>query len=250
MRVDALHRRIVRDVHRMHEAVAESFPIHFPTRYESLNLSPFLDRLNFTTDPLGLCNELTPDASILPGQIKVTGLWIDKSELPENSSRADIRVLWHVHPDTKRLDLTPLIWNRRRYFFWQTYMHELVHRYQRVLRPEATQCVRVYRPRSTERTEREEQEYYGNYDEIEAHSHDAVIEMLTWWGHLSLRDAIHEAKTYSGRVIRPTYQFYHDTFSIPHPAMQHFRRKVRAWYDVMTKNSEVYELIQLPNLVI
>jgi hypothetical protein len=252
MRVDALHRRIAADVRILHAAVQDVLPVVIPARFETtaLNLRTFVEHLNERTERLSVYNEMHDDHAMEPGMVRLTGLWLPKEQLPENGSHADIRIIWHTHPDTKRLYLSPPEWNRRRYFFWQMYMHELVHRHQDVYRMQV-QNIRVYRPRSTDRDTRQEQTYYGNYDEIEAHSHDTAIELFIWWKHLTLRNAIHEVLRYSGRLLTPTYCVYEATFGDTpgHPAMAHFKRKVKAWYEIVKKNPEIYELLQLPNLV-
>lgn len=251
MRVDALHRRIVDDVKLMHAAVAVVLPPVLPSQYlaRSMSLRHFLDRINEVTAPFGVFNELQPDMEIDPGMVVNTGLWIGEDELPENGSPADIRVMWHVHPATKRIRMSQAEWNRRRYYWWQMVMHEMVHRHQDVYRTKH-QDIRTFRPRSTRRSVKVEQEYYGNYDEIESHAHDAAVEFYVWWQQHSLREAIHEALTYSGRIVIPTYNAYMFAFaeSPKHPAVKVFRRKLKAWYDVIRKNPEIYQLLELPKL--
>jgi hypothetical protein len=243
MQVDALHRSIADDVRVMHTTVRRTLPAGMPARAgHAMNLKAFVRRLNVVMEPLRVFNEMKTDAEVDPGSVRTTGLWVPKHELPENGSAADIRIIWHMK--TKRVQMTQPEWTRRRYFFWQTYMHELVHRYQN------QRNIRVYRPQTSSRDGRAEQTYYCNYDEIEAYAHDAALELLTWWGHLPFREATTEALMYHGRVVTPTYLLYDATFgdTPDHPALKQFKRKLRLWYDVV-KASEIYQLIQLPNLV-
>lgn len=250
MRVDALHRRIIRDAKAMHETVGDNFPVLMPEQYLSrqMNLKRFLSRLNTATEDHGVFNEVKEDMEVLPGDLRITGLWLPKGDLPENDSYADIRVLWHVNPETKLFNLTKAEWARRYYYFWQITMHELTHRHQCANDP--NRVPRTYKVRSTQRDLKEEQVYFGSYDEIEAHSHDAALELILWWGHLSFRDAVHEAMCYNGRFITPTYCFYAATFceTPKHPAMKAFKQKLRQWYDWMQDHREFYDAIQLPNI--
>jgi hypothetical protein len=250
MRVDTLHREMMTDVMAMHDAVARVLPVQMPKMYETrqMNVSGFLNRLNKVTEPLGLYHERKDDAEMEPVGMVTSGLWLAKSELPQNNSSADLRLLWHVHPTVSRIQWTGAMWNRRRYFFWQMFMHELVHRYQFVHMGDRTPP--TYRPRSDQRDTKEAREYYGNYDEIEAHSHSCAMELMTWWPGLSMRDAIHEAMTCTSRMVTPTYCLYDQTFADTpkHPAVTHFKRKVKAWFELLQSQPDVYQMLGLPSL--
>jgi hypothetical protein len=252
MRVDTLHRRIVEDLRLMHTAVAPLLPEIMPGQYEThaMNLMSFLHRLNEVTSPLGVFNELEDDLEVAPELVKITGLWLPSVTLPQNDSPADIRIIWHVHPTTRRVPLTHNEWSRRRYFFWQMFMHELVHRHQDVYRPANSQ-VRVYRPTSEQRSVIKDQEYYGNFDEIEAHAYETALELVTWWAHLTYREAMAASLDYTGRLVVPTFRFYFCTFqdSPKHPALRHYKKKVKAWYHEIKRHLDVYTELNLPNLV-
>lgn len=252
MRVDILHRKITRDAMVMYAAVSKILPAQMPSRYEGhmVNIQNFVKRLNVATEPLGFFHEIAWDKTIKPGDVFQSGLWLYKDDLPENGSTADIRLLWHLHPDTKRIILTQAEWARRRFYFWMLLLHELIHRYQETYRAPETD-IKIYNPRSTQRDSKEAQLYYGNCDEIEAHSHNAAVELLYWWGHLDFRAAIREALSYNGRVLTPTYNMYDVTFidTLGHPAMKHFKRKLRQWYNEIKKNPDLYTTLELPNLV-
>lgn len=251
MQLAVLHRKVVDDTRAVHAAVSKIFPVQIPSHYEGqvVSVKRFITRLNRVTESFGVFNEIKIDKEVSPGLIFTSALWIADHELPENNSCADIRVLWHLHPKTKRVLLTQTEWSRRRYYFWQMVMHELIHRHQETKRSASEP--RVYRPTSTQRDIKKEQEYYGACDEIETHAHAASVELLTWWGHVGYREAVHEALTYSGRVVSPTFQTYATSFGDTpnHPALKHFKRKVRAWYKVIKANPEIYETLGLPNLV-
>lgn len=221
-----------------------------PGRYETqkMYLKPFVTRLNKATEPLGIFNELKTDHEVEPGFVCTSGLWVSKHELPENDSRADIRVLWHHNPKERKIQMTPALWNRRRYFFWQNVMHEQLHRYQDQLRPGNA---KKFVSRSTARDTKESQVYYGSYDEIETHSHAAAVELMVWWPDLSYRDAIMAAHSYSGRMVDPTYNLFTAAFvdAPNHPALKSFKWKLKTWYAYVTTHREIYDLLVLPKLV-
>jgi hypothetical protein len=252
MRLDALHRKICDDVRVIHAATASIWPPEVPARYNNkmVSIKTFVKRLNAATDGLGVFCEVQEDREVSPGLIFNSALWLGKENLPENGSNADIRILYHINPKTKRVQMTQPEWNRRRYYFWQNVLHELIHRYQDTYRT-PDRDIRVYRPQTDKRNLKEDQEYFGNYDEIETWSHACAVEFFVWWGHLSIRDATREAMQYSGRLVTPTYNQYREAFADTpsHPAMRQFTRKVRSWYDIIQKNPEIYATLSLPNLV-
>lgn len=251
MRIAVLHRRIVDDACVLHEAVRDVLPVQLPDRYQTraMSVRALVDRLNHATNRLGIYNEIQLDKELEDGQIVSTGLWLSDGELPENGSDADIRILFHVHPNTKRVRLTALEWQRRRYYWWQMVMHELIHRYQDTYREGGMS--RIFKPWSTNRDVKAEQEYYGDYDEIETHSHDAALELALWWKDLSLRDALKQAVQHTGRAVTPTYNYYMQAFaeSPHHPAVRIFKRKLRAWHQIIRANPYLYETLQLPTLI-
>lgn len=245
MRTDVLYKRIAADVRVLFDVVNPLFPITLPKQFESRNMNfrQFIDKLNAVTDPLGIYNEIEYDASVKIGEFgAVSGLWIPKTELPENHSFADVRVLWHIHPKTKRIQWSTYFWNRRRFYFWQLVMHELIHRYQ------TSEKTRVHRVVATDRKEKEQQAYYGNYDEVETHAHDAALELFVWWRDEPFRQAVAQARLIGG-LTPPTVNTYDVFFPKGHPARRHFCRKMRAWYDTIRKNAEFYESLGLVKLV-
>jgi hypothetical protein len=252
MRIDALHRRVSDDVKVMHEPMLTVLPVQLPARYltGSMSLRSLIERLNAVSHQFNVHNEIQHDTDVAPGEIAMTGLWLGADELPENDSSADIRVIWHVHQTTKKVVMTQAEWNRRRYYWWQMVMHELIHRHQDTYRTNEHRT-KVFRPWSTQRDVKEDQAYFGDYDEIETHSHDAAVEFFVWWHELSLRDAQHEAASYSGRIITPTYNRYLNAFidSPKHPALKTYLRKLKAWHDRIKKHPDIYHLLELPKLI-
>lgn len=245
MRVDTLHKKMAQDVRVVHESLAGVLPVRMPKIYETreMNVRSFLARLNKVTEPLNVFNELKEDPMEAEGTLSTSGLWNTAGELPENGSYADVRLIWHVHPKTKRVKMTPHKWNRHRFYFYQLLMHELMHRHQ------DDTSERVYRARSEDRETKESQTYYGATSEIEAHAHDAALELRAWWPAVPFRTAV----SYAKEVMNPTpstYMLYQVAFmDCPsHPAMKHFKRKLRAWYDLLDKQADFYDALQLPSL--
>lgn len=248
MRVSTLHRRLLSDVEVMQDAIFELFPVHMPRCYETreMNLKSFVAKLNRTTEQFNVYNEINDDYSIPVGEVTCSGLWLCEDELPENDSEADVRILWHAHPNTRRVSVTPVKWARRRYFFWELLMHELVHRHQDT---DDDRVSRTYLPQSTDRKTKEDQSYYGDVDEIEAYAHDSALEFFTWWPDLSVKQALKKASAVTGAVM-PTACFYMSAFSeVPdHPAMRHFEKKLDTWMGEIRRYGNFYETLQLPKL--
>lgn len=250
MRIDALQRRLTRDVTQLHEAVQDVLPVQMPAKYaQPFNLLSFLERVNKHTLPLNVYNKIVLDPTMGKGNLRMTAEWLGYDELPEDGQKADVRILWHVHPHSRRVKISGAEWQRRRFYFYSLLMHELIHRYQDETRPE-TASSRKFSPSAPEPAIRKEQAYYGDYDEIEAHSHNAAIELLMWYPHLNYRNAVTECLQYSGRMITPTYNMFFVAFldNLHHPTFRTFKNKVRSWYKMMQKTREMYDMIQLPKL--
>jgi len=245
-----LHRRIMADIGPMIDDVNRILPISMPPIYEThlLNIKPFIKRMNVVTEPHGVFNELMTDVTLPLGQTVVSALWIPDTEIPENGSNADVRILWYVHPKTHRLSLTPLKWDRRRSYFWSRVGHEMVHRHQDVFRPPDGGDARNYRVRTENRAERETQQYLGNYDELEAHAYDAALELTSWYPNSTLRQAIKSVSTVHGNAVISTYNMYMDELPKGHSAILPFQRKVRAWWEQIQKSPDFYARLALPRL--
>lgn len=248
MRVDALHRRIRRDVTALHEEIGDIFLVQVPEG--TFNLKAFVNRLNLVTEKYHILNVVQNDKTQPYGTVAMSGEWLAKSELPELGSYADIRVFWHVNPTRRRVELTKAEWSRRRFYFWAFLTHELIHRYQAEFRGEK-KSARHFKSTAENPNDKTEQDYLGDYDEIEAHSYNAAVELVTWWPHLSFRDAKFESLSYTGRVLSPTLNmFIHAFVTTPkHPAIDTFKRKLHAWYNIVQSHPEFYQELELPKLV-
>ena len=250
LRVDALHRRLAHDVRVMYDAVSDAFPARMPKHFEqrSCNIRHFIDNLNEVCEPFNVFNEIKDDPNQAVGTIITSGIWIADSELPENGSEADARVLWHMNPATKRFQWTRYHWNRRRFYFWQLMMHELIHRHQPT--SNTGREPRVYRTDADTRELKEQQEYYGNYEEIETHAHDAALEFFVWWPDLTLRQCMAAAWDVKAPTP-PTFLLFMQAFleSPKHPAVAHFKRKLSAWFDMVHKNANFYSGLQLAKII-
>lgn len=249
MRTDILHQRVVHDVEAMRDGVDAVFPVKMPVCYESrkMNLGSFVKRLNSVTEGFNVLNVILNDPVMPKGAFVTSGLWYPEEWLPEDKSDADVRILWHPNPSAHRVNVTPLVWNRRRYYFWERLAHELVHRHQNIFRgPDS--CSRTFRVHSEDQKTKEDQQYYGDYDELEAYAHDAAMELHTWWPNCTMQQAIGKAKQAQG-IIWSTYDNYMSTFAPGHPARKRFVRKLRSWYHTMQQTPDFYEKLALPKLV-
>jgi hypothetical protein len=250
MRIDALQRRLTRDVTALHTAVQDVLPVQMPDRYaEPFNLRSFLNRLNEQSLPLNVYNKLVPDVTQDKGTLRMSAEWLGYDELPEDGTHADVRILWYVNPNSRRVKVCPAEWARRRFYFYSLTMHEFIHRYQDETRDEHA-TAKKFSPSAPEPAIRREQEYYGDYDEIEAHAHNAALELATWYPYLNYHNAVTECLQYSGRMITPTYNMFFVAFldNLKHPTFRTFKNKVNAWYKMIRNSSEMYDMIQLPKL--
>ena len=252
MRIHNLHKRVTRDMDMMLDGVNTVLPPKMPARYETcqMNLGAFVKRLNTVTETFNVVNEIADDASIPVGQSATSGAWYPEDLLPEQDSDADIRVVWHPNPSSHRIKITPTVWARRRYYFWERVAHELVHRYQDLDR-DSDSSSRRFKVRTSDIEQADEQKtYFSDYDELEAYAHDAALEMMTWWPGTTLKQAIGLANQIDPAAkVWATYSNYLTTFEVGHPARTHFRRKVKQWYHAMTQTTDFYTRLALPRLV-
>lgn len=252
MRTATLHNRVVQDLDVVMKAVGDILPAKMPKRYEgrTFNLSSFIRSMNVRTEPLGVFHERHDDLEMPENSVVVSGLWLPQNELPENGSSADVRLLWHVHPATKRVSMTPTQWERRRFYFWERLSHELVHRHQDGKRVRTEREPFSYRVRSTERSRKEKQAYYGNYDELEAYAHDAALEFVIWFPDMSFKSAAALASSVPvGHPVGPTWTDYLGAFDKHHPAVRAFKAKTRSWWGTLRAAPEFYERLRLPKLL-
>ena len=249
MRTPVLHRRIIQDVELMFDALNEVIPSKMPPRYETrdMNLGSFIKRLNTITEAFNILNEISDDNEIRVGEIVTSGVWLPEDWLPEHGSHADVRVLWHSAPSVRRIRMTPKKWQQRRYYFWERLIHELIHRHQCVFRPEDT-LTKTFHVYIDDKKIHDEQQYYSDYDELEAYAYDAALEMVTWWPECNLQDAIHNAMALNGTVCS-TYDQYMSSFERGHVVRKHFRRKLKSWFNTIRQAPDFYVKLALPKLV-
>ena len=249
MRTDILHHRIVRDIEVMIDAIDDVLPVKMPLQYEkrTMNLGSFVKRLNGATEACNVFNEICVDETLQKSALVTSGFWYPEEDRIEDGNPADVRIFWHTHPDCHRISITSTIWHRRRYVFWERLMHELVHRHQMVFRQDDS-LPKTFRSSSDNPKIKEEQDYYSNYDELEAYAHDAALEMLTWWKDLPYRQAM-AASVGMRTPIASTYESYTSQFEPGHLVRTHFKRKLQSWYKVMSLTPEFYDRLALPKLV-
>jgi hypothetical protein len=251
MRVDALHRRLVRDVTQIHDVVGEVFP---EDKYanKAFNLGSFVKRLNKLTDPFGIHHRIKTDEEVKSGQFMNTAWWYFKTSLPVAGSNHDIHIVWHVPTSGRRVALNKADCARRRFVFWQFIMHELIHRYQDELRKRyqgRSADVLQYAATEEEAADRKMQEYLCSHDEVETYAFMTALEVHTWFPNTSLREALATCYSHTGRKITPTFAFYRVMFDGKHPAYRRFSRKVRVWLDEMKRYPEFYDKLALPQVI-
>lgn len=250
MRLDALHRRVIMDARVIQEKVNTVFPRKLPSelRGRKTNIQTFLNRLNAATEPYGVKNIIVDDPRLPKHVNKMTAYWIDERELPYEQSMADIRLEWHMNPHSHRVQWSQRTWAQRRFFFWAFLMHELCHRHQNVYRENTDRHEsRTYRADSTHEDIRKDQEYLGDYDEIEAYAHDVAFEMLIQFPELSFLEALSAVSVQTDADDPSSYAFFMKAFetSPQHPALRIFRKKIRQWYRILQKNLDFYDSLHL-----
>lgn len=250
MRLDALHRRVIMDARVIQQKVDEVFPRKLPAtlRGRKTNIQAFLNRLNSVTEPFGVKNIIVNDPQLPVNVNKMTAYWINEKELPHEQSMADIRLEWHVHPQSHRIQWTARSWAQRRFFFWTFLMHELCHRHQNIYRENADHHEsRTFRSDATHEDIRSDQEYLGDYDEIEAYAHDVAFEMIIQFPELSYLEALAAVAGQTDVDDPSSYAFFVKAFetSPHHPALRIFKKKIRQWYRVILKHTDFYQSLQL-----
>lgn len=251
MRIQSLHRKVMRDMEAMIDVVNVALPVKMPLRYETrrMNVGAFTKRLNTITKKFGVLSEIEEDAEVPKGSSALSGAWYPEEMLPTNGSSTDVRLVWHPHPGCRRIKMSPSRWARARYYFWERLGHELVHRYQDLDRAPDSQ-VRTFKVKTTNPAAvKEQQTYFGDYDELEAYAHDSALELLTWWPDCVLKESVGCASRVNGAIVWSTYHSYLSAFEVGHPARTHFRRKVKQWYHAMQGAPEFYAKLGLAKLV-
>lgn len=252
MRIDYLHRRVMRDAQTLYAVLENVVPAQLPTEYSgrAINLQSFLNRVNRETEPLRIWHDIIhPDVGLMAdrdipnseGSLHYMGEWLPRSYVKTTGHDADILIHWIVPQNGRRVTYTPATWRARRFTLWTYLMHEIVHRHQGAMGTEARES-RVYHPQTTDLHLKEERMYLGDYDEIEAHAHDVALEMLAWYPDLSFTAAMAEVR--ASRYPKnsyATYPIYLRAFTDPkHPAFRVFQKKIRAWYQMMSKDRQTY----------
>ncbi len=253
MRVDILHKCLIRDVTKLQQALKDVLPPVLPTKYQhrSINLRSFLKQLNAQTEPLGVHSRTTYDKDVERGSMQHSAFWYPKELLPHAGSHCDIHIRWHIHK-WSRIRWTPEEWQRRRYFFWQFLMHELIHRYQGQWRAKyvgAKSDSLHFAPAAPEHKNRDEQIYLGDFDEVETFAFMAALEFHTWWQFPTKSEYVHAAYDCIDEHVTPTYQYYTSAFDQNAPVVRRFRRKVWMWHQLMTAEPTIQKLLHLPKLV-
>lgn len=246
MKLKVLHRRVLNNAERVQTVLEPVLPAKLPKRYldRQTNLSSFISRINTAAKPLDICVDRIVNEDAPEDGFMFTGLWLPEDELPHKKRYADVRIEWHTHPTMRRVKFTPLSWQRMRFGFWSYLLHELVHRQQNIDQPERS--TRVFRPISAVRSLREEQEYLGDFNEIEAYAHDAALEMVLLSPRASFLSAF--GKMQKQPLDRNTaYNVYSQIFAaVPdHKAVQVFETKMYEWFMLIKEQQDFYKGLEL-----
>lgn len=249
MRLDALHRRVIMDASVIHTDLDAVLPAKIPAQYDNrvVYLRPLLRRVNTTTRLHNIHNDITNDPKVSKATVKFTAEWRPEELLPHNGSDADIHVHWMMHPRGRRAVMTQDTWTMFRFGYWSYVLHELVHRHQNYYRKDQS-SPRVYRPISDKADIREEQQYLGDFDEIEAYAFDAALEMFARYPSDSWDENFAATKALPASTHTPTtYAIYKKTFAEAphHPVITTFERKMHTWYAIMLPYRDFYRELEL-----
>jgi hypothetical protein len=157
---------------------------------------------------------------------------------PDSGDSSLIEIVLCLSPKTKRLALSFEAWGNFQYRFYQTILHELVHRAQFAQGYHRT-CGLIFRTNAAAKADKElmsEQQYIGELDEIEAYARDLVED---WYYHypgkplsvrkLGLLFREKDDKLYTIRKYSSAYDG--DT---NHPAVKRLFRKTKIWNQLVT----------------
>lgn len=128
-----------------------------------------------------------------------------------------------------RLLWTPGFWKHLQFRYLAILQHELVHRYQWWHRRKHKTPQTYQTFTNLDRLQQKEQEYLGNYDEIEAYALDAVMDWRYYVPHIPLTTRnIHEQFALNSM---PALTFFHCEFNgdMNHPAIRALFRKMKHW---------------------
>lgn len=243
MRVDALHRRFAPDVLAIQSALAGVMPARMPKGLDThdVNIRQWITKLNPLTASQKVIHLMENHSDTAVGNITAAGEWLGPGE---RVGGCDVAILYHMNPATKRFRWTNAKWNRRRFYYYQTLMHELIHRYQ----PSADdddKTSRKYTPTALSAALQEQQAYLGDCDEIETYAHDTALELITFFPGMTFGNAMRKAKnTLYPEMASVSYPrtFENDP---NHPALLHYRRKASAWFDLMHSKPDFYGGLEL-----
>ena len=162
---------------------------------------------------------------------------------PESLAR--IIITLNVHPKVRRLSLISEAWGNFQYRFYQTILHELVHRaqFKHGYRRNSTLTFRHSDDADTRHSKltetkalRKEQRYLGEIDEVEAYARDLVEDFYYFWpdSPLSIRKLKKLFKEQDDRLY--TIRYYSAAYNgdLKHPAVVRLFRKVKQWNKLIT----------------
>lgn len=251
MNIPAIHGQITKEFTPIRNAVDPVFDKYLTSvkKGRAINAGPFFRALRHSVKSFRVYPQLRYWPALLDEETPVPDeFWYPvisgacyEPDPPEGDTPvkiAKIDILFYLTPSTRRITLSEHGLRHLQYRFYNVVLHELIHRTQYAMgRRNAAPL--VFRPHTKAKltaTERTQQRYLGEIDEIEAYARDCVEEWFFWHPHqpLTMRGMRKEFRAGGQRLS--VIEYYHSVFQgdETHPAIRRLFRKVIAWNDIMT----------------
>lgn len=144
----------------------------------------------------------------------------------DNEGEPCIEVLVIYHPDQQHIDISKLNWRRVCFDIAECVGHEFVHREQHKRKKK----VRRYRSRDTDADKREDQQYMGASDEIEAYGFSIAAELAEMHNCFELDESkLNEVLMY--RVYSSTFDTDQSVVLKLHKQISKYLRRLEIEYD-------------------
>lgn len=181
MQVAVLAKKLNADLDVMMPLVHDAIKHLRPHSSKQYNVSTVVKRLETALIPFGIRVIRSTDAGCDP--LDDTYFTVMGGECRFHTGWTIPRITIDIahHPDTARWTMTDRRVVQLTHCIGRILGHELIHRYQIIRRgnthgDEWSHHVRVFTPIAGDRKSQADQEYHGDYDEIEAYAHDIVQE--------------------------------------------------------------------------
>jgi hypothetical protein len=152
------------------------------------------------------------DLKIDSNHFVVTG-WFIPEEDDDDADINPIQLNCHMKADCDVVEFdTEDRWHMFKFRIIQTLMHELIHQIQYQIRDGENIDGRLcYRSKELRKRRKEYQEYLGDYDEIQTHSHDLYMEMKQYYPGLTVDEIFSLPSTYfTPNDVTTLYSYYRE----------------------------------------